>query len=135
MRALLIICLMALPAWANESPDQVMKTLLSALKNNDADNTGIAEVFERAAPANKAMTGPLPRFINMVSRHPYGELVNHQSAVLGPPRTENGSITYPIRLISKEGRAMGYVWTLEQQPDDSWMTSAVYPVAVNGQSL
>ena len=135
MRGLLLICLMALPAWANDTPEQVMNTLLSALKNNTADNAGIAQVFELAAPANKAMTGPLPRFINMVPRHPYGELVNHQSAVLGPPKTDAGAITYPIRLISKQGWAMGYVWTLEQQPDDSWMTSAVYPVAVSGQGL
>lgn len=134
MRALLLLTCLAVPSWAN-SPEQVMNDLLGALKTNDASNAGIREVFEQAAPENKAMTGPLPRFISMVSQHPYGELLNHQSAVIGQPDIQTDQATFPIRLISKEGRAMGYVWTLQQQSDDQWMTTSVYPVAVGGQGL
>ena len=134
MRVFLLLSFFAFPAWA-QSPEQVMNDLLSALQDNNADNDGIVEVFARAAPENKAMTGPLPRFIRMVSAHPYGELLNHQSAVLGPAETRDNQVTFPIRLISKEGRAMGYIWTLAQQPDEQWMTTSVYPVAVNGQGL
>lgn len=134
MRVLFLISLLATPAWA-ESPQQVLNGLLENLRTNGADNAGIAAVFEKAAPANKAMTGPLPRFIQMVSNHPYGELLNHQSAVVGDPQIADKQHSFPIRLISKQGYAMGYVWTLEQHNGDEWLTTSVVPVAVNGQGL
>jgi len=132
--SLLSLLLLALPVKA-QTPDEVMQNLMAALKGNDANNAGIEFVFEYASPANKAMTGPLDRFIRMVSRHPYGELVNHQSAEIGEPRIDGRAMTYPIKLISKEGRAMGYIWTLEEQENGRWMTNAVFPIAVQGQGL
>lgn len=131
---LLLISMIAMPTWA-ESPRQVLQSLLENLRTNGDDNAGISAVFDRAAPANQAMTGPLPRFIQMVSSHPYGELLNHQSAVVGQPRVEQNLQSFPIRLISKQGYAMGYVWTLEEQADERWLTTSVVPVAVNGQGL
>lgn len=115
---------------ASKAPEAVMDQLLAALKNNDTpyENAGIEEVWRFAAPENKAVTGPLPRFIEMVSRHPYVELLNHKSAELGPPREVDERLTYPIRLITADGSVAGYVWTLQQQADKSWKTRAVMRV-------
>ena len=134
MKVLLLIFLcLGLSAQADRRPaPEVLDTLLSALQNNDAPepNAGIATVFDYAAPSNKAMTGPLPRFIAMVSRHPYVELLNHQSAAVGPAQGTEGVQQFPIRLITQSGQLMGYVWTFERQPDDRWMTTSVAPVAI-----
>lgn len=133
MRKLLFsILLVCGVAHADEQADAVMAELLSLLKNNDTpyENAGLEGVWEYAAPSNKAVTGPLPRFIEMVSRHPYVELLNHQSAETGEPRNTPQGRQYPIRLIAEDGQVAGYVWTLTQQSDDTWKTSAVMRVRV-----
>ncbi|QGG80918.1 DUF4864 domain-containing protein [Litorivicinus lipolyticus] len=131
---LLCLALIFPAAQADDAPLDVMRSLLLALQTNDDSNAGIAQVFDQAAPSNKAATGPLPRFISMVSRHPYVELLQHQSADIGPALARGNTQQYPIRLITKTGHAMGYLWTLEQQPNQQWMTTTVRPVAL-GQSI
>ncbi|MGB0957878.1 MAG: DUF4864 domain-containing protein [Litorivicinus sp.] len=130
-RLIILAAALFLPqAHAEESPRAVLERLLYALQTNNEANDGIALVFDYASPSNKAMTGPLPRFIDMVSRHPYAELLQHQSAAIGPAVDRDNQRQFPIRLITEGGTAMGYLWTLEQQPNDRWMTTMVRPVAL-----
>lgn len=129
----LLLAVLSMNAQADDRPaEEILKSLLGALQTNDTPtaNAGIETVFEYAAPANKAITGPLPRFIAMVSRHPYAELLNHQSAAIGPGAEQGDTQQFPIRLITQTGQLMGYVWTFERQADDRWMTASVVPVAI-----
>ena len=54
-------------------PYHVVNIQLTGLKNNDAPykNYGIEQTWEFAHPSNKKYTGPLPRFINLLSSESY----------------------------------------------------------------
>ena len=42
------------------SPGEVVQILVEALRENDADDSGIAVVFRFASPENRSVTGPFP---------------------------------------------------------------------------
>jgi hypothetical protein len=75
---LLVAALLVLTAssWAEDirtpdpalSPAEVVEIQLTALQANDAPQTdaGIAQIWVFAHPDNKRMTGPLPRFAQMI---------------------------------------------------------------------
>ena len=72
---------MTAPAWAANvllpgpglSPVEVVAIQLTALQANDAPETdaGIAQTWAFAHPDNQRMTGPLPRFAQMIKGPQY----------------------------------------------------------------
>jgi hypothetical protein len=63
----------------NLSPVEVVRIQVEALEKNDVPhpNRGIEIAFRFASPENKRATGPLERFIQMVSSPAYRPLLNH----------------------------------------------------------
>ena len=79
---------LAAPVWAADllapdpalSPAEVVAIQLNALQANEAaTDTGITQTWAFAHPDNKRMTGPLPRFAQMIKGPQYRMLLNHRS--------------------------------------------------------
>ena len=112
---------------ATLSPAAVVEAQLAALRE-DSDN-GLLRAFSFASPANRAQTGPAPRFAEMI-RKGYPELLGHQTAVLGPSKLEDDTAMQAVDVISREGQLFHYLFILSRQPGGEctgcWMTDGVF---------
>ena len=117
-------------------PLDVVRIVMTALQRNNIGgiNSGIPITYNFASPANKRMTGPLPRFISLVSGPVYGEMINHKSASYENVILEgqNAQVDVIIRAVS--GKFKGFRFTLSRQRgnahEGSWMTDSVVPFNV-----
>ena len=110
-------------------PADVVQMQLDALRDNDAPspNAGIATVFRFASPPNRAQTGPLPRFTQMI-REGYPDLLNHRQSKLFPLVTEADHVVQPVEIVTHKGETFRYLFMLRQydQPQGKcWMTDGV----------
>jgi len=119
----------------NNTPQQVVKTVVDALRDNDKDNTGIATVFCFASPNNKASTGPLERFTAMITNG-FGHMPNHAYSYTDEMTIDNDIAQQPVWLVTTDGREYGYLFTVGKQKDGEfagmWMTEAVMPLKRKG---
>ena len=115
-------------------PNEVVEIIVDALRTNDPDSgdEGIATVWRFAAPSNKAVTGPLPRFKQMI-KGGFPAMLNHIDTDFGPLRIEGDLAVQPVWLVTPTGDQVGYLFRLRRQNDGQyagmWMTEAVYPIA------
>lgn len=115
-------------------PGEVVKIVVDALRDNDSEDgdQGIATVWRFAAPSNKAITGPLPRFSQML-KGGFADMLNHIDSDFGPIKIEDDLAVQPVWLITPSGDEVGYVFRLRKQTTDEyndiWMTESVYPIA------
>ncbi len=125
------------------TPDQVVVIVVDALKHNDPtkDDDGIATVFEFASPGNRAMTGPLERFTQMIKRG-FSDMLNHFDSSYGEMEISNNKALQSVWLTSRAGVETGYVFQLGRQIggeyDGMWMTESVWPIGnrnPKGQSI
>lgn len=112
---------------ATLSPAAVVEAQLAALREDSDD--GLLRAFSFASPANRAQTGPAPRFAEMI-RKGYPELLGHQTAVLGPSKLEDDTAMQAVDVISREGQLFHYLFILSRQPGGDcsgcWMTDGVF---------
>ncbi len=119
---------------AGEGPEVVIRRVVEALRDNDKPfaNAGIATAFNFASPANKAVTGPLERFIPMVWSENYAPLIGHASAEYSPVVVEGDQAEQLVTLLTPDGRTVWFVFTLGLQKVGDhagcWMTEGVSPV-------
>jgi len=131
----LLVCLAtALPAAAADSqqpsanltPHEVVAAQLAALRDNTPD--GLARVFAFASPANRAVTGPVTRFVAML-REGYPELLGHRRADFGELLVHGDEAAQAVEIIDGDGRGHRYVFLLSRQHGGScpecWMTDGV----------
>ena len=122
----------------NLSPAEVVRIQIGALARNDIphENAGIEIAFRFASPQNKLVTGPLPRFIQLVSNPVYRPMLNHRQAKYGPLQIEGANATQPVVLTTKDGQRVGYLFRLSQQDsgtcDGCWMTDGVIRFHIHG---
>jgi hypothetical protein len=114
------------------SPEQVMRAVLDALKENNANDDGIRTTFKFASPANQAVTGPVERFIPMVKNPAYRALINHRSAKVGRVEHKDDRAAAYVLVVDANGHAAYFVWQLSRQKEgelkDCWLTDGVAPV-------
>ena len=116
----------------------VVRIQLGALANNDSPHpdAGIAITFRFASPDNKKVTGPLPRFIQLVKNPQYGPMINHKSVEYGAPTTEEGRKLIPVLLTGADGNKAAYVFIVGQQDTKEcpgcWMTEGVFRIRLDG---
>jgi Domain of unknown function (DUF4864) len=146
--ALALALLMAASAWAADllapdpdlSPAQVVAIQLDALQANEAEtDAGIAQTFAFAHPDNKRLTGPLPRFAQMIKGPQYRILLNHQShEVREVSRTDHEAV-FAVTVTTRSGEIVGYRWSVakvtEGEHAGAWMTIAVSPPVPVGQAI
>ena len=112
-------------------PAQVVRIQLSALRANDAGDEGIAVAFRFASPRNKASTGPLPRFINMIKAGPYRLMLEYERASYTPTRVEGNRAVQRVTLVgARQIRSYDFLLQRQKGPpcDGCWMTEAVMVV-------
>ena len=113
------------------SPEDVVRIQLTALQHNDepTKDAGIRAAFEFASPGNRAVTGPVERFITMVKNPLYAPLLNFYNALYAEVRQEEYEAVLQVILSARYGMYVFYVFTLERQQYDPyagcWMTSGV----------
>jgi Domain of unknown function (DUF4864) len=148
IQALALVFIMAAPAWAAEllapepalSPAEVVAIQLDALQANEAEtDAGIAQTWAFAHPDNKRMTGPLPRFAQMLKGPQYRMLLNHRShEVIEVARTDEEAV-FAVTITTPTGDVVDYRWTVAKVRDGehagAWMTIAVSPPVPAGQAI
>ena len=118
------------------SPLDVVKIVMNALQKNDepSKNRGIAVTFNFASPANKNVTGPIERFVHMVSGPIYGQMVDHLGAVYEKIRIKGDSASIDVIIKVVSGKFVGFRFLLTKQRDNefdgTWMTDSVTPIEV-----
>jgi len=110
------------------APEEVIEIQLAALKYNDVPTKdhGISICFRFASPANKAATGPLPRFIRMIHNPLYECMINFQKSRFVPANVQG--TTWQI-TITKDGQNYTFLWGMSRQLrgpfKNCWMTDTV----------
>lgn len=111
------------------SPEQVVRCQMEALSNNDDGDSGIAIAFRFASPSNKEMTGPLPRFIQMIKRSPYSVMLDSQLIEYGDVQIDGGRAQLPVSVLTSDYVAVAFRFYLSRQThpdcDGCWMTDGV----------
>ena len=112
-------------------PEKVVRIQIEALENNDRPHpdAGIEITFRFASPANRKVTGPLARFIEMVRNPAYRPMLNHRGARYGKLKQEGDNASQTVILKSRDGGRVGYLFQLSRQTEapfkDCWMTDSV----------
>ena len=113
------------------APADVVRIQVEALQNNGPLDEGIALTYHFASPANKSITGPLPRFTSMVHSSPYDRLLNHRQASYEPLALAGDTAHQRVTITDTVGEEIIYHWVLVRQVEgeykDCWMTDAVIP--------
>ena len=114
------------------NPEEVVKIQLSSLMNNNEPylNAGIEQTWEFAHPSNRAFTGPIQRFTQMMYAPSYAVMLDHKKHEIIEVKLENNIAYFFIELTTIDGKMFGFKWTLEKVKEeggfkDCWMTTAV----------
>lgn len=121
------------------SPQDVVNIVIKALKDNNSDtDDGISVVYRFASPGNKANTGPIERFTRMIKLG-FSDMLNHRFSRFDEMRFEGKTALQPVFLTTRDGREVGYLFQVGEQTigeyKGMWMTEAVYPIPVTGQTI
>ena len=118
------------------SPLDVVKIIMNALQKNEepSNNRGIRVTFKFASPANKKVTGPVERFVKMVTGPVYGKMVDHLGAVYEKIKIKGNSASIDVIIKASSSRFVGFRFLLTKQRDNefdgTWMTDSVIPIEV-----
>ena len=121
----------------NIGPQDVIRIQLEALANNNNPNkdAGIEIAFRFTSPANKQVTGPLSRFIQMLYNPQYAPMLKHQGVTYGDLVKENDRAVQSVILKADDGKRVGYIFILSKQKgglfNQCWMTDSVIRFEVN----
>ncbi len=116
------------------SPLAVVMLQLEALQNNDlyANNAGIRLAFKYASPANRAVTGPIERYIHMVKNPLYRSVIGFQEAQVKLIGVNAEQARLYVDVRHTYGETAGFVWIVSRQTtppyDGCWMTDSVLRV-------
>jgi hypothetical protein len=112
-------------------PEQVIQIQLKALKRNDEPepDSGIATVFAFASPPNRAMTGPLERFTQMLHNPLYAPMLHYRAEQVGSLELAGDAVQQSVMLLGADGQTAVYLFSLSRQEDGPyagcWMTDGV----------
>ena len=130
------------------TPAEVVAIQLMGLKNNDLAETdfGIRQTWSFAHPKNRNVTGPFPRFVQMLKGPGYSVLLNHKSHEIrnsleaSKDTTSNDKTRrrFDVFLETAKGDILYFSWTVQKvaagQFKDCWMTVSVSAPRPAGQS-
>ncbi len=130
------------------APGEVVAIQLMGLKNNDLveKDFGIRQTWSFAHPKNRNVTGPFPRFAQMLKGPDYSVLLNHKSHEIQKiPETPEGKAVsgttrkqFDVLIETAKGDIMYFSWVVQKvtmgQFKDCWMTVSVSTPRPAGQS-
>jgi hypothetical protein len=116
----------------DQSPKDVVMTIVEALGKNDANDSGIKVAWIFASPENKKVTGPLQKFIPMVKNPAYAPLLNHKSAGVKEIAVKDDQAAELATITDDTGFKTYFIFQLSKQTEgnlkDCWMTDGVIQV-------
>jgi len=118
------------PSSAIDAAEVVAIQLNAMQLYNQDPQLSMATVFSFASPQNRAQTGPLARFSEMIATG-YPSLLNHKDARLVSSVVAGDRAMQPVVVTDKKGGQLLYVFLLSKQPcgpEESkrcWMTDSV----------
>ena len=117
---------------SNLKPFDVLMIQLNSLKNNNNPykDAGIEQTWEFAHPINKASTGPLEKFKQMIYSDNYKILISHENNKTIILKKSANKFVYKVYVLSKDKKKYYYVWQIEKVEregslKDCWMTTGV----------
>ena len=117
---------------SNLKPFDVLMIQLNTLKNNNNPykDAGIEQTWEFAHPNNKAATGPLKRFKEMIYSDSYKILISHENNKITILKEESNKFVYKVYVLSKDKKKYFYIWEIEKVEKEGkfkncWMTTGV----------
>ena len=117
---------------SNFKPLDVLTIQLNSLKNNNNPykDAGIEQTWEFAHPINKASTGPLERFRQMIFSDSYKILICHQNNKIIILEESVNKFVYKVYVLSKDKKKYYYIWQIEKVTQEGnlkncWMTTGV----------
>jgi hypothetical protein len=116
---------------ASLAPEEVVRLQLAGLSDPKADGVGILQCYAFASPANRAVTGPLDRFGEIVRQGPYQCMARPQAMLIGRPQLDQRIARVLVTIIDQNARVCAFTFVLTRQKEapfeDCWMTEAVLP--------
>ena len=113
-------------------PLDVLLIQLNSLKNNNTPYTdaGIEQTWEFAHPNNKAITGPLNKFKQMIYSKNYEILINHRSSEVIILKESEEITIYKVTVLTRNKKKYNYIWKVEKVLSEGnlkncWMTTRV----------
>ena len=113
-------------------PFQVLMIQLNSLKNNNNPykDAGIEQTWEFAHPFNKASTGPLGKFKQMIYSDNYKILISHKNSKTIILKEAPNKFVYKVYVLSKDKKKYYYIWQIEKVKQEGkfkncWMTTGV----------
>ena len=117
---------------SNLKPFDVLMIQLNSLKNNNNPykDAGIEQAWEFAHPINKASTGPLEKFKQMIYSDSYKILISHENNKAIILKETPNKFIYKVFVLSKDKKKYYYIWQVEKVLLDGnlkncWMTTGV----------
>ena len=117
---------------SNLKPFDVLMIQLNSLKNNNNPykDAGIEQTWEFAHPNNKAFTGPLKKFKQMIYSDSYKILISHESTKAEKIEETSNRLVFKVYVLSKDKKKYYYIWQIEKVEiegkfKDCWMTTGV----------
>ena len=113
------------------SPQEVIRIQLSALQKNSADmpSAGIEQTWAFAHPKNRAVTGPIERFEQMLKNKNYQCLLGHKEHRIQEVVVTSKIANYQVLIVSSDDKKFAFFWRLERVTEGSlmgaWMTTGV----------
>lgn len=123
------------------SAKEVVSVQLKALKNNDEPrkDAGIKQTYALAHPQNKALTGPLPKFTQMLEGPLYRMMLNHRAHTIEEVAQGDGRAVFGVTIVDAAGDVYKFRWTVQKidAGDDAgaWATVAVSPPQTADDSI
>ena len=127
---------------SNLKPFDVLMIQLNSLKNNNTpyNDAGIEQAWEFAHPINKASTGPLERFKQMIYSESYKILISHENNKIIILKETPNKLVYKVYVLSKDKKKYYYIWQIEKvdgegKLKDCWMTTGVSDPIYLGETI
>ena len=127
---------------SNLKPYDVLMIQLKSLKNNNTPykDAGIEQTWEFAHPFNKATTGPLEKFKQMIYSESYKILISHENTKTVILKESPDKFIFKVYILSKEKKRYYYIWQIEKVKregnlKDCWMTTRVSDPIFLGETI
>ena len=127
---------------SNLKPFEVLMIQLNSLKNNDNPykDAGIEQTWEFAHPINKASTGPLERFKQMIYSDSYRILISHENNKTTILKETENKFVYKVYVLTQDKKKYYYIWQIEKVKQDGkfkncWMTTGVSDPIFLGETI
>ena len=120
----------------------VLMIQLNSLKNNNNPykDAGIEQTWEFAHPINKASTGPLKKFKQMIYSDSYKILISHENNETTILKETSNKFVFKVFVLSKDKKKYYYIWQIEKVEQEGkfkncWMTTNVSNPIYLGETI